>query len=266
MKSLFFLIVFLIASIDRCVPVDFVYHNYNQLVSLLRDYSSRFPNKTHLYSVGKSALGRDLWVLALSDRNPDRHELLRPEAKYIGNMHGNESPNRELLIQLIDYMITNQSNDQSVDFLMKNTRVHILPTMNPDGFERSFVSDCTSVQGRFNSNGYDLNRNFPDHFETNFAPIQPETRAIMSWLAANEFVVSANMHEGSLVVNYPYDNYKYSMGLSATSLCDDDDVFRVMSLNYTANNSGMRASDIVCNQGDDFVNGTTNGGFKTFEY
>ena len=34
--------------------------------------------------------GRDLWVLALAASAPDRHVLLRPEVKYVGNIHGNE--------------------------------------------------------------------------------------------------------------------------------------------------------------------------------
>ena len=33
--------------------------------------------------------GRNLWVLALGP-NADRHVHLRPEVKYVGNMHGNE--------------------------------------------------------------------------------------------------------------------------------------------------------------------------------
>lgn len=241
------------------LAINFEYHHYNGLTSLFKNYSTQYPNKTYLYSIGKSVLGRDLWVLAIADHNPQKHVLLRPEAKYIGNMHGNEAPNRELLIEFIDYMLNNQATDPSVDFLMKNTRIHLLPTMNPDGFEKSFVTDCGSVQGRYNTNAYDLNRNFPDHFEINTAPMQPETHAIINWLENNTFILSANMHEGSFVVNYPYDNYKNSGGISLEVKCDDDDVYKVMAMNYTANNIKMR-DEAVCTEGENFVNGTTNGG------
>ena len=63
------------------------------------------------------------------------------------------------------------------------------------------------VAGRNNAEGYDLNRNFPDYFVNNSqSPIQPETRAIMDWLAGRQFVLSASLHGGALVANYPYDN------------------------------------------------------------
>lgn len=79
-------------------------------------------------------LDRDLWVLAIADSNPSVHLRLRPEAKYIGNMHGNEAVTQEVLLLLIDYLLNNHKNDANVDFVLKNTRVHIMPSMNPGDF------------------------------------------------------------------------------------------------------------------------------------
>ena len=66
--------------------------------------------------------------------------------------------------------------------------------MNPDGYEKSQVGDCSSVNGRYNANGYDLNRNFPDVFQCMSDTFQPETLAVMKWLENNSFVLSANFH------------------------------------------------------------------------
>ena len=139
-------------------------------------------------------------MLAIADSQPEKTLLLRPEAKYIGNMHGNEPPGKEILLHLVDYLLHNQKNDTGVKYLLQNTRIHIMPSLNPDGFEASIVGDCSSTKGRENANSFDLNRNFPDLFECNNEPLQPETLAVMKWLANNEFLLSANFHSGAVVV------------------------------------------------------------------
>ena len=59
---------------------------------------------------------------------------------------------------------------------------------------------------RYNIRGFDLNRNFPDHFKSNNKAQQPETQAVRDWIDSIPFVLSANLHGGALVASYPYDN------------------------------------------------------------
>ena len=66
--------------------------------------------------------------------------------------------------------------------------------------------------GRSNANGVDLNRNFPtwDHLGQTrselLSPVQPETRALIRLILDQPFVLSANLHDGAIVANYPYDD------------------------------------------------------------
>lgn len=80
----FIILITVTTMSSRCDMAKYEYHNYVQLTKLLKNFAAKYPTKTHLYSIGKSVKGRNLWVMAIADSHPDKHEILRPEAKYIG--------------------------------------------------------------------------------------------------------------------------------------------------------------------------------------
>lgn len=242
--------------VNKLYALTFDYHNYVRLVDELNSLKVKYgPEKLYMYSIGKSVEQRDLWVVALADVHADSHVPLRPEVKYIANMHGNEQATRELLLHLLKYMLEHQHRDVNVDYVMKRTRLHLFFSMNPDGSElatMSSSSDCLSLNGRFNANGIDLNRDFYNNCNQER---EPETKSIIEWLDRNHFVLSANFHSGALVVNYPYDLRVTSLEMSQASI--DEELFQYLARNYSFNHLTMRKTP-QCNQ-DYFIDGITKG-------
>lgn len=56
---------------------------------------------------------------------------------------------REILLHLIEHLVTSYGRDPAITRLLNNTRIHIMPTMNPDGFEATVVPDCYYSRGRY---------------------------------------------------------------------------------------------------------------------
>ncbi|XP_049952282.1 carboxypeptidase M isoform X1 [Schistocerca serialis cubense] len=246
---------------DGDYTLDFGYHNYDRMTKFLRMTSVKFPTLTALYSIGKSVQNRDLWVMVVSS-SPYEHMIGKPDVKYVANMHGNEAVGRELMLHLIHYLVTSYHTDPYIKWLLDNTRIHILPSMNPDGFEVAREGQCDGGQGRYNARGFDLNRNFPDYFKQNNKRGQPETDAVKEWISKIQFVLSGGLHGGALVASYPFDNTPNSMFqsyASTPSLTPDDDVFRHLALTYSENHPVMRLGGACKPGAPSFSRGITNG-------
>ena len=185
------------------------YHDYNSLKSLLDGFQKTFPKISKVFSIGKSVEGRDLLVYQISDE-VDRVEPGEPMVKYVANMHGDEAIGREMCISLIYHLLSNYGKDERITSLVNSTNIFIMPSANPDGFEKSQEGQCDGSFGRTNANNIDLNRNFPDQFVADakrsnsiYESREKETIALMNWILENKFVLSANFHGGAVVSSYP---------------------------------------------------------------
>ena len=230
------------------------YNNYADLTALLDAYATDHPLICRKISLGNSVQNRELWALKIT-RDPDL-ELEKPEFKYVATIHGNEPLGTEMCLYFIDLLLQGYaSNDPRVVHLVDDVEIWIVPLMNPDGRE-------SNPPRRYNANGYDLNRSFPEGSGRNlgnglYGPamnttgLPSEVRQVMAWIDAHSFSLGANFHTGARVMNYPYDND----GLGSTySPTPDEALLQALSRSYASNNPPMWN-----NSAAPFVNGVVNG-------
>ncbi|XP_053191617.1 probable carboxypeptidase X1 [Scomber japonicus] len=271
--------------------LDFRHHNYKEMRKLMRSVTEECPDITRIYTIGKSYLGLKLYVMEISD-NPGKHELGEPEFRYVAGMHGNEVLGRELVLNLMQYICREyKKGNQRIVRLVTDTRIHLLPSMNPDGYEAAYEkgSELASwAEGRYTVDRIDLNSNFPDlnnimwdaqevavdkskvsnhyipmpeYYTREDAVVAPETRAVINWMQDIPFVLSANLHGGELVITYPFDCTRDWAPVEDTPTADNA-FFRWLSHVYASTNLVLANPDRRVCHSEDFQqhNNIINGG------
>ncbi|XP_062490287.1 adipocyte enhancer-binding protein 1 isoform X1 [Pezoporus occidentalis] len=215
--------------------LDFRHHSYKDMRQLMKVVNEECPSITRIYNIGKSSRGLKIYAMEISD-NPGEHETGEPEFRYTAGLHGNEVLGRELLLLLMQFLCKEfQDGNPRVRSLVTETRIHLVPSLNPDGYElaREAGSELGNwALGHWTEEGYDLFENFPDlasalwaaedrklvphkfpnhhipipeHYLAEDATVAVETRAVMAWMDKNPFVLGANLQGGEKLVSYPFD-------------------------------------------------------------
>lgn len=183
------------------------YPTYSAYESMLSQFQVNYPDLCRIDTLCILPSGRKILVAKISDNVTDNED--EPEFLYTSSMHGNELTGYVLMLRLIDYLLTNYGSNPKVTNLVNNIEIRINPLANPDG---TYHGGNNTVSGaiRYNANGVDLNRNYPDpqngpHPDGN--TWQAETVAFMNFAQQHHFTMSANFHGGSEVFNYPWDTW-----------------------------------------------------------
>jgi hypothetical protein len=189
------------ASVTQAMSWD-TYPTYTQYDSIMRSFKTLYPSLCTLDTIGSSIWGKYVLVLKISDNvTADEDE---PETFYSSTIHGRETGGFILMLHLADYLLKNYSTNTRVKRLVDNLEIWINPLANPDG--TYLTGNTITSPTRYNANGVDLNRDFPDP-EYDQSPKQKETLDMMKFLRSHYFILSANFHSGEEVVNYPWDRW-----------------------------------------------------------
>jgi len=200
------------------------YHSYATLTLDLNEWADDYPEIVELFSIGQTELGREIWMLQISDWEGGacssefseidgcehyKSDGERKEVVYIdGGHHGNEHLGTELAFLVAEYYIEGWGNgDELALEILANTELHILIMLNADG---------NDFDTRWNVNQVDLNRNY-DHYWNTCDSTQPgssafsESETLANSIYMNEVVPEADlyitMHTGVWIMLYPWGKW-----------------------------------------------------------
>lgn len=171
------------------VPLSFDdYHGYTGTVNYLKAVVKAYPHIAKLLEIGKSTMGRSIYVLVISntktgttiDAHVELHNMRKEGVKNVtpmkpyqgkpghwmcGATHGNEFTGTEVCLYTIDKLVTGYDSDAELKSLIDNTTFYICPMVNPDGVynsvEKGIPQRYNSMlkdddqDGKVNEDGYD---------------------------------------------------------------------------------------------------------------
>ena len=230
------------------------YPTYDIYCEMMQYFAETYPEICKLDTIGSTYSDYKLLAVKITDNvNEDETE---PEFFLGGQMHGDELIGGMVCLRLIDKLLRDYGTDSEVTNLVDNMEIFINPLSNPEG---TYIGGGDNLNWalRYTRNGIgfehfiDINRNFPDAIageHPDSSVYSFETEAFMRYADNHKFVMSANLHSGAEVVNYPYDTY--------SRLPADDDWWRLVSAEYVALARQFGGEDYMTS---DFPSGYING-------
>ena len=186
------------------------YHSYATLTLDVNAWEDEYPEIVNLLVVGQTEMGRNLWMLQISDWSQEtKPDGSAKEVIYIdGGHHGNEHLGTELAFLVAEYYIDGWADgEKAILDILARTELHILIMLNADG---------NDFDTRWNVNQVDLNRNY-DHYWNTCPTTQPgsaafsESETLANSVYMNEVVPHADlyitMHTGVWIMLYPWGKW-----------------------------------------------------------
>jgi hypothetical protein len=110
------------------------YYTYDEWVKILFDLQKKYPNLCTVESIGKSRMGRDLYVMTVTAKSTGK-DTDKPAVWVDGAIHGNEVNGISCSLYLAWYLLTRYDYDPRVYESLNRSTVYILPGFHVDGNE-----------------------------------------------------------------------------------------------------------------------------------
>jgi hypothetical protein len=187
------------------------------------------PDLTELQVIGHSHEGREIIALRVTENAASVPDGTRPAVLYLSTAHAREWISTEVNRRLLRWYIGDYRNgNATVRDLLGNTELWFVLVYNPDGYQYTFdaerlwrknLRDNDENEIIDNSDGVDLNRNLPEHWNYDeegsssqfssqtyrgpAAASEPETEAIMGLHERIPFKFAISYHSFGQLLLYP---------------------------------------------------------------
>ncbi|ODM92365.1 Carboxypeptidase D [Orchesella cincta] len=235
------------------------YLNYSETTQLLHSMEEEFSSFIRVYSLGKSVTQREMWAINLREDVHEDRPIGMPQLKVSANIHGDESVGRSLVLMLaVDLTRRYLAGNKTAVYLLTNADIHLIPSLNPDGFEKTLqdykmygghgiCEPFFDVVGHQNARKKNLNENFPDPFDekVDSNEMERETKNIVRHLHNHDFVLGLTLKGGALVAAYGFmsNSLKHSRCVLGSnydpSETPDEEYFEWISKLYADNHKTM---------------------------
>jgi hypothetical protein len=185
------------------------YHTYQGMKQDTRTLAEEHPDVAEFRIVGQSVAGQEIFAVDVAQDigNLTDEELASLPAMYVdGGHHGNEILSMEAAYHFLEDVLEAAGNDSSV---LGGKRLVVTPIVNPDGRVRD---------QRQNTDGVDLNRNYPFHWgRYGTSPVpghptyrgpapasEPETQANIELMREMDMEAYLSGHTGTYDIVLPW--------------------------------------------------------------
>jgi len=167
-------------------PIAKGYHSYDQVTQDLDKLGEKYPGLCKKVSLGKSAEGREIWALRISENIDAAETDSKPGVVITGCHHAREWMSVEIPLHVAHNLLDNYESDPAAKERVQKGDLWIVPIVNPDGYEYSRNSDSWWRKNRrpvendalgkpTDAIGVDLNRNYYDGNPAHMELYRPES-------------------------------------------------------------------------------------------
>ncbi len=168
------------------------YHTMDTAVAEMKSLQVKHPDLVHVEEYGRSAEGRILYALKLSDNVALDEE--EPELMITSATHGDELISVEVVFGLLNALIDGYGMDNRLTKMVDGHEIYVIPVVNPDGYVR---------RSRYTADGTDPNRDYPWP-ESPLRQPDPCIKSIINFFNAKNIVGSIDFHAFGEMIMYPW--------------------------------------------------------------